>query len=202
MMKKTFMILVLANLLLASSFLLTDYFWTLFPVSLFILIVISMNEKKIERPFVRFFNFPKISYGILSGTILYAIFLVTYLILEVLPFPLIIFVEELYLIVGPNSWWHYFALILIIIPGEEIFWRWYLQSKLVDRYGQLLGVVAGACLYALAHIWTGNPMLVAAAATAGVVWGTLYVWKNSLPLVILSHLVFDIWLLIIFPLNF
>ncbi|TYS70958.1 CPBP family intramembrane metalloprotease [Sutcliffiella horikoshii] len=202
MMKKTYMFLVLANFLLASSFLLTNYFWTLFPVSLFILIVISMNEKKFERPFVRFFNFPDISYGILTGSILYAIFLVTYFILKALPLPLIIFVEELYLIVGPSSWWHYLALVLIIIPGEEIFWRWYLQSKLVERYGELFGVVAGACLYALAHIWTGNPMLVAAAATAGVVWGALYVWKNSLALVIISHLVFDIWLLIIFPLNF
>lgn len=93
-------------------------------------------------------------------------------------------------------------LVLIIIPGEEIFWRRYLQSKLVERFGMVIGVIAGASLYALAHMWTGNPMLVAAAATAGVAWGALYVWKNSLTLVIISHLVFDLWLLVIFPLNF
>ncbi|MGD6775768.1 CPBP family intramembrane glutamic endopeptidase [Sutcliffiella horikoshii] len=201
-MKKTFSFLVLANFLLAISFLLTDYFWMLFPVSLFILILVSMKDKRFTRLNNRLFSLQDISYGILTGTMLYGVFLVAYLILKVLPFPLITFVEELYLIVGPRSWWHYLMLVLIIIPGEEIFWRRYLQSKLVNRYGMLVGVIAGACLYALAHTWTGNPMLVAAAATAGVVWGALYVWKNSLTLVIISHLVFDLWLLVIFPLNF
>ncbi|ART75959.1 hypothetical protein B4U37_07920 [Sutcliffiella horikoshii] len=201
-MKKTLSFLVLANFLLAISFLLTDYFWMLFPVSLFILILVSMKDKRFTRLNNRLFSLQDISYGILTGTILYGVFLVAYLILKVLPFPLITFVEELYLIVGPRSWWHYLMLVLIIIPGEEIFWRRYLQSKLVNRYGMLVGVIAGACLYALAHTWTGNPMLVAAAATAGVVWGALYVWKNSLTLVIISHLVFNLWLLVIFPLNF
>ncbi|MGD6872460.1 CPBP family intramembrane glutamic endopeptidase [Sutcliffiella horikoshii] len=201
-MKKTISFFVLANFLLAISFWLTDYFWMLFPFSLFILILVSMKDKKFTRLNNKIFSLQDISYGILTGTMLYVVFLVAYFILKALPFPLITFVEELYWIVGPRSWWHYLMLVLIIIPGEEIFWRRYLQYKLVDRYGRLVGVIAGACLYALAHTWTGNPMLVAAAATAGVVWGALYVWKNSLPLVIISHLVFDLWLLVIFPLNF
>ncbi|WP_404432354.1 type II CAAX prenyl endopeptidase Rce1 family protein [Sutcliffiella horikoshii] len=201
-MKKIFLFLALANILLAVSFLLTDYFWFLFPISLFILILISLKEKKPTRLNERLFTIHDISYGILTGTILYVLFLTTYLLLKAFPFPLFTFVEELYLIVGPSSWWHYSVLVLVIIPGEEVFWRRYLQSKLVERYGMLVGVIAGACLYALAHIWTGNPMLVAAAATAGIAWGALYVWKNSLALVIISHLVFDLWLLVIFPLNF
>lgn len=201
-MKKIFLFLALANILLAVSFLLTDYFWILFTVSLFILILISLKEKKPTHLNERLLTIHDISYGILTGTIVYGLFLAAYLLLKVFPFPLITFVKELYLIVGPSRWWHYLVLVLIIIPGEEVFWRRYLQSKLVDRYGMLMGVIAGACLYALAHIWTGNPMLVAAAATAGIAWGALYVWKNSLALIIISHLVFDLWLLVIFPLNF
>ncbi|WP_404470143.1 lysostaphin resistance A-like protein [Sutcliffiella horikoshii] len=201
-MKKIFMFLALANILLAVSFLLTDYFWILFPTSLFILILISMKEKEPTRFHDRLFTFHDISFGTLTGTLLYGLFLTVYLLLKVFPLPLITFVEELYLIVGPSSWWHYVVLVLVIIPGEEVFWRRYLQSKLAERYGMVTGVVAGACLYALAHIWTGNPMLVAAAATAGIAWGALYVWKNSLALVIISHFVFDLWLLVIFPLNF
>ncbi|WP_404461829.1 type II CAAX prenyl endopeptidase Rce1 family protein [Sutcliffiella horikoshii] len=201
-MKKIFLFLALANILLAVSFLLTDYFWILFPVSLFILILISPEEKKPTHLNERLLTIHDISYGILTGTILYGLFFAAYLLLKVFPFPLITFVEELYLIVGPSRWWHYLVLVLIIIPGEEVFWRRYLQSKLVDRYGMLVGVIAGASLYALAHIWTGNPMLVAAAATAGIAWGALYVWKNSLALIIISHLVFDLWLLVILPLNF
>ncbi|WP_226680691.1 CPBP family intramembrane glutamic endopeptidase [Sutcliffiella horikoshii] len=202
-MKKIYLFFALANILLAVSFSLTDYFWFFFPISLFILILVSLNDKKpIRLNAQRLFTFHDISYGILTGTILYGIFFIAYLLLKVIPLPLITFVGELYLIVGPNSWWHYFVLVLIIIPGEEIFWRRYIQSKLVEKYGMLIGVMAGGCLYALAHMWTGNPMLVAAAATAGVVWGALYVWKNSLTLVIISHLVFDLWLLVIIPLNF
>lgn len=202
-MKKISLFFALANILLAVSFLLTDYFWILFPISLFILILVSLNDKKPTRLHAQpLFTFHDISYGILTGTILYGIFFIAYLLLKVFPFPLITFVEELYLIVGPSSWWHYLVLVLIIIPGEEIFWRRYLQSKLVERFGMVIGVIVGASLYALAHMWTGNPMLVAAAATAGVAWGALYVWKNSLTLVIISHLVFDLWLLVIFPLTF
>ncbi|WP_404449540.1 CPBP family intramembrane metalloprotease [Sutcliffiella horikoshii] len=201
-MKKTLIVVALANLLLAVSFSMTDYFWILFPISLFSLILISLKDKKYTPPNDRLVTFNDCLYGVVTGTILYGVFLMTYLILKVLPFPLIQFVEELYLIVGPSTWWHYLALVLIIIPGEEVFWRRYLQSKMVVRYGPFVGVIFGACLYSLAHIWTGNPMLVAAAATAGVVWGGLYVWKYSLPLVIISHLVFDLWLLVIFPLNF
>ena len=201
-MKRTLLIVALANLLLAVSFSMTDYFWILFPISLFSLSLISLKDRKYTRPNDRLVTFNDFLYGVVTGTILYGFFLMTYLVLKVLPFPLIQFVEKLYLIVGPSTWWHYLALVLIIIPGEEIFWRRYLQSKMVVKYGPFVGVISGACLYALAHIWTGNPILVAAAASAGIVWGGLYVWKNSLPLVIISHLIFDLWLLVIFPLNF
>jgi membrane protease YdiL (CAAX protease family) len=143
-----------------------------------------------------------IIYGFITGSILYGLFLLTYLILKVLPLPLLPFVEELYRIVGPSSWWHYVALFFIIIPGEELFWRGYIQPRMTKALGRVQGVLVAAFMYALAHIWTGNPMLVAAALTAGIIWGGLYDWKKSLALIIISHLVFDLWLLVIFPLNF
>ncbi len=125
-MKKILLFLALANILLAISFLLTDYFWILFTVSLFILILISLKEKKPTHLNERLLTIHDISYGILTGTILYGLFLAAYLLLKVFPFPLITFVKELYLIVGPSKWWHYLVLVLIIIPGEEVFWRRYL----------------------------------------------------------------------------
>ena len=38
-----------------------------------------------------------------------------------------------------------------------------------------------------------------AAIVAGLIWGALYEWKKSLPLVIVSHLVFVLLLFLILP---
>ncbi len=198
----TIIIWVLANLLLGISFQLTDHFWILFPISLLILMLISISSGVIDSKNKKPLLSQDVVYGIVTGSILYGVFLVTYLLLKVLPLPLLPYVEELYRIVGPSSWWHYVALILIIIPGEEVFWRGFVQPRLIRAMGRIQGLMIAATMYALAHIWTGNPMLVAAAMTAGIVWGALYEWKKSLVLIIISHLVFDLWLLVIFPLNF
>lgn len=192
----------LANLLLGISFQLTDQFWILFTFSLLTLICISLIGDRSYSIKKAFFSFKDISYGFVTGTILYAIFLVAYLLLKVLPFPLLPFVEDLYSVVGPTFWWHYIALVVIIIPGEEVFWRRFLQTRLVQKTGRYKGILIASTMYALAHIWTGNPMLVAAALTAGIAWGALYEWKKSLAMIIISHLIFDLWLLVIFPLNF
>ncbi|MCG1020260.1 CPBP family intramembrane glutamic endopeptidase [Sutcliffiella horikoshii] len=193
---------MVANLLLGISFQLINHFWILFPLSLLILTLISISSGLIETHKRGPFTSQDIIYGFMTGSILYGLFLLTYLLLKVLPLPLLPYVVELYKIVGPSSWWHYVALIIIIIPGEEIFWRGFIQKRMIKVLGRVQGVLAAAFLYALAHIWTGNPMLVAAALTAGIIWGGLYEWKKSLALIILSHLVFDLWLLVIFPLNF
>jgi membrane protease YdiL (CAAX protease family) len=191
---------IFANILIGSSFLFTSYFWIIFPVALSILLIISILSLKRDLKFS--FTIPEFCYGILTGTLLYGAFLVIYLVLKKLPLPLLAFVQNLYEIVGPKEWWHYFVLIIIIIPGEEIFWRRYLQPQVIQIFGRTQGVITAACLYAFAHIWTGNPMLVAAAAFAGLVWGGLYEWKKSATLIIVSHLIFDLWLLVLFPLKF
>lgn len=200
--RSTIGIWILANLLLGISFQFTQHFWILFSISLLILMLISLSSEVADRYKKTGITLKDVFYGFATGSLLYVVFLIAYLLLKILPLSLLPFVEELYRVVGPKSWWHYIALILIIIPGEEIFWRRFIQTRMVRATGKVQGVLIAATMYALAHIWTGNPMLVAAAMTAGIVWGALYEWKRSLALVIISHLVFDLWLLIIFPLNF
>jgi membrane protease YdiL (CAAX protease family) len=106
------------------------------------------------------------------------------------------------MIVGPSELWHYLLLVLIIVPGEEIFWRGYIQGAISKWKNGSGSVLIAACFYAFAHLWSGNLMLVAAAFTAGIAWGALFEWKRSLVLIIISHLVFDVWLLVVIPLNF
>ncbi|MCA1319243.1 CPBP family intramembrane metalloprotease [Bacillus tianshenii] len=192
---------ILANILLGISFTFHEFFWLLFPLSLTLLLLISLkfsNRGHTER----LSPLKSIFLGALSGSLLYLIFLMAYLLIGQFDLPFLSQVKSLYAIVGPSNLWQYVLLVIIIIPGEEFFWRGYIQPAILKWKSGLVGVLISACFYAFAHLWSGNLMLVAAAFTAGIAWGALYEWKRSLLLVIISHLVFDILLLVVMPLNF
>jgi membrane protease YdiL (CAAX protease family) len=91
------------------------------------------------------------------------------------------------------------SMVLVIGPGEELFWRAYLQRRWQKRVGPLAGWLAATALYALVHAGSGNPMLVLAAAVCGLFWGYLY-WKTgSALLVAVSHTVWDVAVFMIIP---
>lgn len=192
---------ILANILIGISFTFSGFFWLLFPLALTLLLFISLKfTRRGDISLIPSIN--SLLLGVVSGSLLYLIFLLTYIVIKLLDLPFLSQVKGLYTIVGPSEIWHYLLLVLIIVPGEEIFWRGYIQDAISKWKNGTAGVMIAACLYAFAHIWSGNIMLVAAAFTAGIVWGALFEWKRSLVLIIISHLVFDIWLLVVMPLNF
>jgi len=84
-------------------------------------------------------------------------------------------------------------------PGEELFWRAFLQRRWQARLGGFRGFLAAAALYALVHAGSGNPMLVLAAAVCGLFWGALYLRTRSLLLVAVSHTLWDLGVFIVFP---
>lgn len=88
---------------------------------------------------------------------------------------------------------------LIIGPGEELFWRGFAQRVLSNRYGPVPGFFLAAGLYTLIHIASGNPMLILAAFVCGVFWGWIYMRRGSLILNIVSHIVWDISVFVVFP---
>jgi len=67
-----------------------------------------------------------------------------------------------------------FSMILLIGPGEELFWRGYLQRIWERRFGRMGGYLLAGCFYALVHAASGNIMLVLAAGVCGLFWGFLY----------------------------
>jgi membrane protease YdiL (CAAX protease family) len=81
---------------------------------------------------------------------------------------------------------------LVIGPGEEVFWRAYLQRRWQARFGAWPGFLAAAALYALVHVASGNVMLVLAAAICGLFWGFLYMKTGSILLVAVSHTAWDL----------
>jgi hypothetical protein len=91
------------------------------------------------------------------------------------------------------------SMALIIGPGEELFWRAYLQRRWQKCFGPLAGWLAATALYALVHAGSGNPMLVLAAAVCGLFWGFLYMKTGSALLVAVSHTVWDVAVFLIVP---
>lgn len=90
-------------------------------------------------------------------------------------------------------------LVIVIGPGEEIFWRGTVQKSLGDKYGRLMGLLAGAILYSLVHIWALNLTLLVAALVSGVVWGWMYYEEENLAPLIVSHSLWSLLIFVIFP---
>jgi len=88
---------------------------------------------------------------------------------------------------------------LIIGPGEELFWRGYLQRQWEKRFGSLPGFFASTLLYALIHAAGGNLMLVLAAGVCGIFWGALYLKYRSIVILVVSHTLWDLMVFLILP---
>lgn len=93
------------------------------------------------------------------------------------------------------------ALLLFVVgPAEEIFWRGFVQEECSKRWSPTVGFIITTAIYALAHIWAMNFMLIAAAAVAGGAWGLLYrLYPQRLWALIISHAVWDVAVFLVFP---
>ena len=92
-------------------------------------------------------------------------------------------------------------MVLVIGPGEELFWRGFLQRRLQIEKGPLQGFLLATLLYTAVHLASGNIMLVLAAGVCGLFWGFLYLRTGSLLLNVVSHTVWDIAIFLVFPVH-
>jgi uncharacterized protein len=91
-------------------------------------------------------------------------------------------------------------LFFVIGPGEEIYWRGFIQNTLGKKFGENKGYLFSVLLYTAVHIVTGNFMLIIAALVCGLFWGWLYKKEKSLIPVIISHAIWDLTIFVLFPL--
>jgi CAAX protease family protein len=96
--------------------------------------------------------------------------------------------------------WLIAGLLLWIAPAEEIFWRGFVQHRLVGRFGLWRGILIAALLYAGVHVWAGSLMLLGAALVCGLFWGCVTARFRSLWPGIISHVVWDILVFVLLPL--
>lgn len=190
--------IILAHFLLFFSYQDSSIFWYIFSASLLVLITFSILQEQVddEASFMKY-----IVPGVISGLMLYFVFWLGDQTLSHFSQPFGDIVNKLYRWYAPSMFWQYLALILVAAPGEELFWRGFVQKRLLSYFNPLISVLISSLLYASVQIYSGSYLLVFAAFVSGVFWGYLYIWKKSMPLVIVSHVVFDIMMFIILPLR-
>lgn len=102
---------------------------------------------------------------------------------------------------GTPSWVIILLLLFITGPGEEIFWRGFLQDELARRWGGAIGWLLAAALYALVHVSSLNFMLVGAAGVAGGFWGLMYWRLGRLWPLIISHSLWSAFIFAVAPIR-
>jgi membrane protease YdiL (CAAX protease family) len=88
---------------------------------------------------------------------------------------------------------------LVIGPAEELFWRGFVLGRLERDLGRLPAAAASAAAYGGAHVASGNLTLVGAASVAGAYWSTLAALGMPMGALIVSHVVWDIWIFLLAP---
>lgn len=187
---------IIAHFLMYITFHDKAIFWYMFTATMLILISYSiLNERAEEKtPLIK-----NSFYGILSGIVIFVLFWAGNFIINLFDLPFSNEVSKLYRNFSPTTIWHYLVLLLIIVPGEEIFWRGFVQRRLSRQLGITVSIIISTILYASVQMYSGYTIHIFAAIVAGLFWGTIYARKKSLPLVIVSHFIFDLCLFILFP---
>lgn len=191
---------VLAALLWFITFYLDWWvFWFKISISSLVLAVLALCLQ--PRREVRFsFSFRAAGIGLASAILLYLLFWAGKTVSGLL-FP---FAEtQVSAIYGKGEgtpiWLIALLLFFVTSPCEEIYWRGYLQKKLMVRFGSAWGWLLAVLVYAGVHIWSFNFMLIGAAAVAGAFWGAMYWRLGELSPVILSHAIWSTFIFAVMP---
>jgi uncharacterized protein len=140
--------------------------------------------------------------GLAASAVLYAVFAGGRGVLMVLFPSAAAQIQAVYLLRAQAPPWVVAALlVLVIAPGEELFWRGLIQWGLVRRWGAGRGWAAATLLYGLSHASAGNALLVVAATVAGAFWGFLYLRIGRIAPLVVSHIVWDVAVFLLLPLG-
>jgi membrane protease YdiL (CAAX protease family) len=208
--KQFFLILILAVIMFMPMFVIRAIgnfdFWWWMSSNLIILVGLSFAlDKTCQQEFISDLRSQiprKILYGLLSAAVLYGVFYAGNSIVRWMFDFAGRDISNVYGFKGSADAMRIGLLMLLIIgPGEELLWRGYVQGTLSASLGKQKGFIIGVLIYTLIHIATGNFILIMAALVGGLFWGWMYMKYNSLLMNIVSHIVWDIVIFLLFPLN-
>lgn len=161
---------------------------------IFLAILFRNDRRKIVLPRPR-----EILIGIIAAVVLYVVFYIgNYLSAFIIPSK-DVQISSVYMNKnGTNHLFIFLSLLFVIGPGEEIFWRGFVQRVLSERFGAK-SIIIASFLYAAVHIATGNFMLIMAALICGLFWGSLYYHEKKIYPVIISHAIWDVAVFLLLP---
>lgn len=139
--------------------------------------------------------------GIGYGVLTYVIIAGGYKLLEIIPVFSTSSVDHFISKFGPNAIWHYLLLLFIVAPAEELFWRGFIQQQLKRWLSPFYAVILSSALFGLSLIFSGFWIGVLGAFLSGLIWGFIYEWKKSMPLIVIAHITMLILLFLILPLG-
>ena len=190
---------VILSFLLWYIVFLSNYLWSFWYRVTFASIVLSCYAYLVGKASLRDVKFGRddIIKGLGSGFALYGLFYIGFNVFRTLvaggASNVYLYRSELPLFVPA-------MLLLVTSFCEEFFWRHYIQTSIVERYG-FKGILLTTALYSSIHLPTLNMPLVAAAFIAGLAWGLLYRYTSSLPLVVFSHIIWTELIFVFLPLG-
>lgn len=108
-------------------------------------------------------------------------------------------VSELYAWGDVLPLWQALPLLLLIVAGEELFWRTAIALPSAGRWGPWAGVLASSLAFTLAHVAVGPPVLWLAAAGCGAAWAWLVVRTRSVWPGFVCHYLWDVAVMFVAP---
>lgn len=196
--------ILLAAVLWFVMFVLKPFnFWAMMVFSTSLLSVISYisNNDQFKK---EYFNLKEIGIGVGSAVLLYFVFFTGKIILDNMG---IIpnhgqNISSVYANKGVIPGWLVGMLLFFPIGfGEEYFWRGYLQRYFQGRFGKWTALALTVFFYTAVHIPAMNPVLLLAAFLVGIYWGLIFIWRGNIVAALISHMVWDPLIFIVFPLN-
>lgn len=174
-----------------------EVFWYLYAFTILVSMAVATLSGKVndELPTWRY-----LIYGIGYGTITYGIIRFGYW-LSHIDNDLLKSVKKFITIYAPMNIWHYLLLIFIISVGEELFWRGYVQQQLKYYVKPFIAVIITATLCAISISLSGFVLGALAAFVVSLIFGFIYEWRKSMPLIIVAHVVFVLLLFLVLPLR-
>jgi hypothetical protein len=92
------------------------------------------------------------------------------------------------------------GLVGVVVIAEEIIWRGAVYRRLAERFPGWRAIVLASLCYTSSTLGLMNPMLVVAALMMGLAWTLLAARSGRLVAPLLSHLTWDLIVLVLYPL--
>jgi len=174
-----------------------EVFWHLYAFTILVSIAVATLSGKVEDqlPTWRY-----LIYGVGYGTITYGIIRLGFWVAHIDPYVLKS-VKSFLRIYGPTNIWHYLLLIFIISVGEELFWRGFVQQQLKYYVKPFMAVMITAVLCAISVSLGGFILGAFAAFVVSIIFGLIYEWRKSMPMIIVAHVVLVLLLFLVLPLK-